>query len=372
LDIRCVPAGGGELSTFLRLPRLIYGGMKGFVPRLDLGEKLSLAPKHAPFFKHGSAQFWVAYRGGKPVGRISAQIDRLQSEPYGMFGCFDAIDDADVVRALLSEAEGWLRQQGQTKMRGPFSLSINGESGLLATGQDKGPMIMMPWNPAYLEGQLIAAGLAPVRNLFCYSIDLRNFGGGDIAAAVRMPKLPPSVNVRTLNLKRLDAESKIIADIYNSAWSENWGFVPIEEHEVRTLAHAFRPFLVPECGSVFEVDGVPMAMALVLPNLEMLTADFGGRLLPFNWAKLIWRAVKKQYRSGRMLLFGVDKRLQGSILGAVAPFAMLNAYARYAQKYKLHELELSWVLEENRPVRSIIERFGARQSKRYVVFEKVL
>src|SRR5262249_21905104 len=150
--------------------------------------------------------------------------------PYGMFGCFDAIDDADVVRALIGEAEAWLRQQGRTSMRGPFSLSINGESGLQATGQDEGPLIMMPWNPAYLEGQLSGAGLTPAKTLFCYSTDLRNFGQGDVAAAVRMPKLPASVRVRTLNLKDLDGESKIIADIYNSAWSENWGFVPIEEY----------------------------------------------------------------------------------------------------------------------------------------------
>ena len=373
MDIRCVPVTSGrDFSTFLRLPRLVYGGMASFVPRLDFAEKLALAPKHAPFFKHGIAQYWIAWRDGKPVGRISAQLDRLQSESYGMFGCFDAIDDSDVVQALLKEAETWLRQRNQTSMRGPFTLSINGESGLMTKGQDEGPMIMMPWHPTYLERQLSAAGLTAVKTLLCYATDLRTFRENEVAGRIRIPKIPDTVRVRSLNLKNLDSEARIIADIFNSAWSDNWGFVPIEVHEVQTLAHAFKPFLVPECGSVVEVDGVPMAMALILPNLETLTGDFGGRLLPFNWVKLLYRMVRKQYRSGRMLLFGVDKRLHGSLLGAVAPFAMLSHYARSAGKYRLHELELSWVLEENRAIRSILERFGCRETKRYTVFEKAI
>jgi GNAT superfamily N-acetyltransferase len=371
--IRCTAVvTKSDFTAFIRLPRLIYRGMKGFVPRLDLGERLALDPKKAPFFRHGTAQYWMAWRDGQPVGRISAQIDRLQSEPYGCFGCFETIDDADVVRALLYEAERWLRERGAGKVRGPFTLSINGESGLMTEGQDLGPMIMMPWHPRFLAQHLQTAGYNAVKTLLCYSLDLRGFSRRDVPGTVKMPRMPENVRVRPLNLKTLNAEAKLIADIYNSAWQDNWGFVPLAVEEVETLAHAFKPFLVPECGVVAERDGVPVAMALVLPNLETLTADFDGRLLPFNWARLLYRAMKKNYQSGRMLLFGVDKSVQGTVLGAIVPFAMLAQYARYAEDYQLQELEMSWVLEDNHAVRAMIERFGCTQTKRYTVFEKIL
>src|SRR5262249_42291105 len=147
--------------------------MPGFVPRLDIGERQALDPKQAPFFKHGEAQYWIAWRDSKPVGRISAQIDRLSDERLGMFGCLDAADDADVLRALLKEAEEWLGARGKTVMRGPSTLSINGESGLLIEGQLAPAMTMMPWHPAYLAGHAVAAGLSEVKRLLSYSIDLR-------------------------------------------------------------------------------------------------------------------------------------------------------------------------------------------------------
>jgi len=372
-SIRCRPVmGSRDLGNFIRVPRVIYRGVKGFVPRLDFAERLVLDPKHAPFYRHGTGQYWIAWRGSEPVGRISAQIDRLQNEPYGTFGCFDAIDDIGVVRALLAGAEAWLRERGVRAVRGPFTHSINGESGLMIEGQEAGPMVMMPWHPVFLARHLRDSGYAPVKNLICYAIDLRGFGRGNVPAAVKLPRMPENVVVRPLDLKNLTAEARIIANIFNSAWQDNWGFVPLAVEEVETLARAFKPFLLPECGTVAERDGTPIAMALVLPNLETLTGDFGGTLLPFNWARLLYRMARKRYRSGRMLLFGVEKQTQGTILGAVVPFTMLSQYARHAEKHQLHELEMSWVLEDNRAVRALIERFGGRRTKLYTVFEKAI
>jgi hypothetical protein len=369
--VHCAPVSGKrELATFIRLPRLLYESMEGFVPRLDFAERQALDPDRGPFFQHGVARYWIAWRDGKPIGRISANIDHLQSEPYGMFGCLDATDDTDVVNALLGEAEKWLVERGRSLVRGPFALSINGESGLLVEGQTASAMTMMPWHPEYLAAHIIAAGFREVKSLLAFAVDLRGIEISKLPQMVKTPKLSSSMRVRPLNLKDLQSESVTIARLFNDAWQDNWGFVPLTALEVSALTRAFHIFLVPECCVFFELNGTPVAVALILPNLAELTGDFGGKLLPLNWARLLIRAWRKDYRSGRLILLGVAKHLRNSVAGALAPFAMLAEFCRHGDKYPISELEMSWVLEENRAMRSIIERFGGRITKRYALFEK--
>jgi len=363
---------GDGLTAFLRMPRLLYDGLEGFVPRLDFAERQALDPKRAPFFRHGIAHYWTAWRDGKPVGRISAQIDRLQTEPYGMFGCLDAVDDPQVVALLLGQAEKWLTERGMTACRGPFTLSINGESGLLTDGQGAPPTTLMGWNPAYLEKHVISTGYNRAKVLLAYGLDLKGVDAAALLQAVKTPKLLPSVSLRTLKLGNLDSECEIIARVYNDAWRRNWGFVPITTDEVTTLAHAFRPMLVPECGIIVELDGEPIAVALILPNLAELTGDFGGKLLPFAWARLLWRMLRKDYRSGRLALFGVAERYRMSILGSAIPLAIIGEYIRYSRKYGLSQLELSWVLEDNAGARSVVEKMGAKITKHYSILEKTI
>jgi len=354
------------------LPRLLYASLPGFVPRLDFGEKQALDPGKAPFFKHGAAQYWIAWRGDQPVGRISAQVDQLQDDRLGMFGCLDAADDPETLRALLAQAEEWLSTRGKTLIRGPFTLSINGESGLLVEGQRAPSMTMMPWHPAYLKDHLAASGFSKVKELLSYAIDLRGVDLSKIPAAVKTPRLSAAIRLRGLDMKNLESEAKTIVRLFNDAWRNNWGFAPLTDDEVLTLTHAFHIFLVPECCVFVEFEGAPVAVALVLPNLAELTGDFHGRLVPFNWARLLFRAWRKDYRSGRLVLLGVAKHVRNSIVGAVAPFAMIAEFTKYGERYPLVELEASWVLEDNRPVRAILERFGGRINRRYAVFEKLV
>jgi hypothetical protein len=370
--LHCVPVESAkQLTEFIRVPRMIYGHMRNFVARLEAGERLALDPKQAPFFRHGSAQYWIARRDGQSVGRISAQIDRLQTSSYGLFGCLDAVDDPQVIGCLVDKAETWLRSRGFCTMRGPFSLSINGESGVLTEGHDAGAMVLMPWHPAYLADRLEEARFTPIKDLLAYTVDPSQTAG-KLMDPLRAPRLPNSVRLRNLKMNDLESEARIIADLFNDAWHDNWGFVPLAVEEVIALARAFRIFLVPECGVILEERGIPVAMALILPNLDAMNADFEGTLLPFNWARLLYRALRKDYTSARLVLFGVARRLRGTLLGAAAPFAMIAEFVRCATKYRLSELEMSWVLEDNLAIRSIIERYGGRETKRYTVYQKAI
>jgi hypothetical protein len=369
--VQCRPVSNSrDLATFIRLPRMIYRGLSGFVAPLDYAERQALDPGRAPFFRHGTAQYWIAWRDGKPLGRISAQIDHLQSEPYGFFGCLDAADDEEAVLRLLGSAQAWLLERGRTIIRGPFSLSINGACGLMTEGQSAGPMVLMPWHPPYLADHVVRAGFAPAKELLCYGLNLRGENAASLCARVKIPNPSPSLRVRGLDLGNLESEAGIISRLYNDAWHDNWGFVPISTEEILTLARNFRMFLVPECCAIVEAAGVPIAVSLILPNISALTGDFGGRLMPFNWLRLFSRASRRQYRSGRLVLLGVSASVRGTVLGSLAPFVMLGAFAQHAERFQLDELELSWILDDNRNVQSIIGRFGGKITKRYKLFQK--
>ena len=372
--VACIPVSSRrDLARFIRTPRLIYRGMPGFVPRLDFGERHALDPKLAPFFLHGTAQYWLALQDdGRIVGRISAQIDRLQTESFGMFGCLDSIDDADVVRALLRQAEAWLRHQGQTKARGPFCHSINGESGLLIEGQSAPSMTLMPWHPKYLASHLAAAGYSDVKTLLSYAMDLERVRYAAAAASFKRPQLSEGVRFRALDPREPDRDAKIITDVFNDAWQDNWGFVPLMVEEIKALISALRALLPLDWVIIAEVGDEPIGVALLVPNVAEVTGNFEGRLLPLNWTQLLYRAWRKDFRSARLIIFGVVRKLRRTALGVTVPFAMLSEYARRAERYPVREIEMSWVLEDNWPMRRIIERLGGTVDKRYAVFEKHL
>jgi hypothetical protein len=211
------------------LPRLLYKDHPGFAPPLDAERWTLFAAKLNPHFKLVQSQSWLARKNGKFAGRIFAQIYDEAHAPLGasraQFGCLDAIDDDEVIAGLTRAAEDWLRQRGAALVHGPFSPSINSEMGLLVQGFEAAPMFFAPWNPAYLGGSLERQGYAKVRDLISYRYDI---GDKDRVAHVldERPGWRKRLNIRALDLKKLGKEAAIIVDIFNDAWSENWGFVP--------------------------------------------------------------------------------------------------------------------------------------------------
>jgi len=372
--LRVVPADRGRArSDFLRVPWPLYANDPAWVPPLLLERRLQLSPRR-PFFAHARAAFWVAYRGARPVGRISAQVDRLHLERHrdgaGFFGLLEAEDDAEVFAALSAVAEDWLRHEGLTRVRGPFDLSINEECGLLVDGFATPPMIMMRHGRPYYAARLEECRYRPVKDLLAYHL---------LTDAVELPPVMRAaigrlqdVRVRPLRRSRLREELGILRDIFEDAWADNWGFVPFTAAEFEELGWVLRFVVDDDYVQIAEVGGAPAAMLVLLPNVNEMIRDLDGRLLPFGWARLLTRLLRRRARTGRVALMGVRKRYQRTGLGLGLACLVIDTARRAARARGLREVELSWILEDNLGVRRILEALGGDPYKRYRIYEKSL
>ncbi len=365
-----------EMREFIRLPHVIYADDPAWVPPLDLERKEHLSRKN-PFFGHGEAQLFLARRDGRIVGRISAQINRLHLERYddatGFFGFLEAVENEVIFRALFEAAEGWLRERGMKRVRGPFSYSINEESGLLVEGFEHPPVIMMgharPWYGPMVE----ACGYGKAMDLIAYILhDLEPMPGAALKLLERL-KEKGRLSVRPLNRKRLREELDLIMDIFNDAWANNWGYIPFTEAEIRKLGDDLNMIVEERDVWIASLDGEPSAMVVTLPDLNEWIRDFGGRLLPFNWARLIWRMkFGGPTKTVRMPLMGVRRKFHGKAVGSALALAVIDAARDHHAGRGVRQGELSWILETNRPTRKLIETLGGKPYKTYRVYEKVL
>ncbi len=364
-----------QMRRLVQLPRRLYAGLPGFVPPLDLERRGLLHPKASSFYSHGRAAFFLAMQGGREVGRISAQIDpvaiRTWGAPIGLFGSIDAIDDAAVVAALLDAATTWLRGQGMALARGPYTLSANGESGLLVSGQAARAMILSPWHPAYLGGLIEQAGWARVKDLFAYELAI----GGRAEAAQHVERLrfeDSGLTVRGLRRKQFAADAAILGQIWNDAWRDNWGFVPITDAEVAAMVREMKPLLRPEHLVVVERGGEPVAMALIVPNLFDIVGDLGGAPSPAGWLRFAWRLWRGRFASARVILLGVSTALRDTTLGALIPSLIIAELMRRGRVLPHRTVELGWILEDNTRMRRLIERLSPTPSKVFRLYEKAL
>jgi molybdopterin-guanine dinucleotide biosynthesis protein A len=276
-----------ELQRFIRLPAKLYASDPHFIPPLEM-ERMDALTKKNPYFEHAEAQFFLAVRDGRDVGRISAQVDSLtQQADLGYFGLLAAENDPNVFAALFEAAEQWLRAKGKRRVQGPFNLSINEETGLLIDGFDTPPIVFMPHDPRYAAEQVEGQGYGKAKDVIAYLYDMRELP----ASAKRLIQRhkPGGMRVRHLDFTRYDAEFRTIRELFNDAWSENWGFIPFTQAEFDHLAKGLKPFLDAKAGAIVEVDGQPVGFGILLPNINEAIRDFNGRLLPFNWLKLIQR-----------------------------------------------------------------------------------
>jgi hypothetical protein len=363
------------LKRFLLLPARLHAGDPNWVQPLMFERLEHLNPKKNPWFDHAEIAYWLAWRDGRPVGRISAQVDHLHLEHHadstGHFGFLEAEDDAEVFAALFKTAEDWLRARGMRRMRGPFSLSINDESGLLVDGFDTPPYMMMGHAPRYYGPRVEEQGYRTAKNLIAYFYDVT----APPPRAKRMfERMIPGAGLkfRPIEMRHFDEELEIIVDIFNDAWSDNWGFVPMTPAEVRYMGRNLKPLVRSEHAWIGEVEGEPAAMTVTLPNINEAIADLNGRLLPFGWAKLLWRLKVRGTRSGRMVLMGIRKRYQGSPRGAALALGVVEAVRSWHAAHGTKEAEISWVLEDNRPAQDLVELIGGRPYKTYRIYEKSL
>lgn len=365
----------GQMDRFVRLPLRLNAADPAWSPPLVMERKEALSPKTNPFFQHAEAAFWLAVRDGRDVGRISAQIDHLAPPdpdgPAGYFGMIACEDDPEVFSALFAAAEAWLRARGKVKALGPFNLSINEEVGLLVDGFDRPPMFMMGHDPRYAGGRIEALGYAKEKDVFAYVIDTAT----DVPAAARrrLDRGPPKgVTLRPLDLKRYDAEVRTMTAIFNDAWAGNWGFTPLTEAETAHLGKSLKLLLNPKLFWFAEVAGEPVGFGVVLPNLNEAIRDLKGELFPFGIVKLLWRLKAAGLASGRLPLMGIKRSAFADVRGSMLPFLIIDSLRREALKLGIKTVEMSWILEDNLPMRRIIETVGGERYKTYRVYAKGL
>jgi hypothetical protein len=323
MNIRLV-TGKRDLQDFLAVPFALYADDPCWVPPLFFERRDALSPK-SPFFQHARWQAWTAYDGDQPRARISAQIDDLYAEQHGevvgYFGMFECPDDPELAGRLFAFAEAWLREQGAIRAVGPFNLGINQELGFLVEGFDTPPYFMMPHSLPVYEKLVRECGYAPAQDLLAYVVDPA-FTTPPVMAGL-LQRLQHNVVLRKVNTKSIDADLEILRDIFNDAWSANWGFVPFTEAEFSAIGREMLLLIPPEFIWIAEFDGEPAAFIVLLANINEAIADLHGRLLPFGWAKLLWRLKVRYPHTGRVPLMGVRRKYHHTRSGPGLAFACM-------------------------------------------------
>jgi len=368
-----VVSESSQWDRFLALPHRLYAADPAWVAPLNLEQRQRFSPANH-FFEHARWRAWLACRDGVPVGRITAQIDELHLRQHGdgvgYYGMLEADDDPAVFAALLGAAEGWLRSEGMLRVRGPVNLHINEEIGLLVDGFGTPPFVLMGHARPYYGAAIEAQGYRGVKDLLAYIIR------PDFEAPRVMNKLAERasdrVKVRSVRRKHLAEDAAVMLDVFNDAWQNNWGFVPLVaaewEDTVKTLARLMPDDYI----QIAEYDGEPVAFIVALPNLNEAIRDLKGRLLPFGWAKLLWRLKVRHPHSARIPLMGVRQSFQHSRLGPTLAFMVIDAVRKELHARGVTNVEMGWILEDNDGMRNIIETIGGQAYKRYRVYEKDL
>ena len=362
-----------ELRTFIDIPWRVYSDDPMWVPPLRLERRLHFS-KFNPYFKHAEWQAWIAYRGNLPVGRISAQIDQLHRQRYGAdtghFGLLESVEDTEIFAALTYTAETWLSERNTKYVSGPFNFSINQECGVLVDGFDTPPMVMMPHSPKWYGRLLEEQGYQPLKDLLAYWVNL-DFKIPQFMR-ILLGKFSSRIHLRMIRRNQFKAEMEILRNIFNDAWSDNWGFIPFTEAEFSELGSVFRILLRDEYMWIAEVDGVPAAFLVALPNLNEIFAKFNGNFFPNNWLRLYKNIKYSEFNSIRVPLMGVRKQFQNTPLGIVLAFMVIDAPRQRPLALGIREAELSWILEDNIAMRTMLNNIGSKEYKRYRIYGKKL
>jgi GNAT superfamily N-acetyltransferase len=363
-----------DLRRFVALPSELYRNEPRWIAPLDMDVRKRLDRARNPFFEHAEAEYFLAWRDGQPVGRITAHIDHrfneFQSNRWGMFGFFECERAAETAHALLGTAEAWLRERDRDRMVGPMDFTTNDECGLMIEGHERPPIILSSWHHPYYQELLESYGLVKAIDLLMWSLHIS--GRSNVRDAIwrRAERVESEygIVVRSMRKRDLDAEVSRFLEVYNAAWERNWAAVPLSEQEVRHYAKELRPILDENWAFIAERSdtGEVVGAALTLPDYNQVLAHLHGRLLPFGWAKaLYWR---RKIDAVRVFALGVKPDYQHT--GVAARFYQLHFDA--AERTPQKGGEMGWVLETNRPMNRAMEGMGGRIVRRFRVYERTL
>jgi GNAT superfamily N-acetyltransferase len=360
-----------ELRQFVALPFRLHAGTP-WIPPLKLERYIFLYRRANAFFTHGEAEYFLARRDGRVVGRITAQVDRafneFHSSRWGMFGFLEFEDDPEVLRALLDTAEAWVRSRGMERMVGPMDFQMNDESGVLIEGFERAPMIKQPWHPRYYQARVEEIGLTKAMDLLMYERSV--FDPEALSPQLRRiaerARTRYGVTIRPMSRRHLRRELDDFANVYNSAWSRNWGFVPYSKEDLDAYAMDLQLVYSKDWFMVAEVEGRTAAIAITVPDVNQALKKMRGRLLPLGWWYYLRKStIVKQVRVG---FLGVLPEYEHTGVGA----ALYEAQYRKGETTRQAGGEMGWILETNHSMNRAMEALGGRVVKRFRVYERLL
>jgi len=364
------PANRRALIEFIRMAWRVYRYDTHWVPPIVVDYLHFLMPDKNPFFSHAQAAYFLSRDAkGKPQGRIAITIDHkyqeFKGEKMGAFGFFEVIEDYSVAEELLDAGVAWLRERGVEVVRGPLSFSMNHECGLLIQGYYEDPMIMMPYNPPFYQDFLERYGFVKAKDLHAYWFDAwQDLPPGTLDLAEKLQKRY-GFKIRKANVRRFNEELERFISVYNEAWEDNWGFVPLDREEMIYMAKRLKPLVVPDLALIAEdAQGKPVAVSLTLPNYNQVFKRMKGSLFPLGIFKFYF--YSRHVSNARLMALGVKKNFRNKGLELLLSLHSLEA----GRKKGYHGGELSWTLEDNYAVNSFIERFGCEVYKKYRIYEK--
>lgn len=365
-----------ELKRFVKVPFSLHRDSEQWVPPLIFERMQFLDRKKNPWFEHGEAEYFLAERDGEPVGRISAHVDSRWDEFQGgkdaMFGFFEAAEDPEVVRGLFDAASGWAADRGRERILGPMDFTTNDEIGILIEGFERRPMILEPWHPPYYQRLIEAEGFTKAMDVLMWQLRMGELKEGEkfdpsIHEAAEKALREEGIVIRNMRKREMSAEVRRFMDVYNEAWGENWGFVPITDAEVEFQAKNLKQVLDEEWTFMAEKDGEVIGAALTLPDVNQVLVKMNGRLLPLGWAKFL--LGRRKIDRLRVFALGVkhDYRHTG-----VAAGLYLEHIKMAALPDKIHWGEMGWILETNKPMNRAMEGMGGKIVKKYRLYERSL
>lgn len=369
--------GKGDRKQFLRFPWTVYDDDPHWVPPLLCAADRVLSSASNPFFEQGEIDLYVAWRNGRPVGRIAAIIDHAHNERYaekvGFWGFFEAVNDTDVADALFDAAGAQLLERGMTTMRGPFNPNINGECGLLVEGFDSMPYVLMPYNPAYYQELVEKCRFTCHMELYAFRVEDYDVGPEQatvkrferLAAAVH--KRQPGLSVRTIDMSRYDDDVLALGRLFNTARRDNWGFVPASDAEIRTMACDMKPIVDPNLVLICELDGKPVGCIMGIPDVSPVLKKMNGQMFPFGWLHFL--LGKRRVRAARIFGAGVlpEYRAAGVTVLLIVEFIRRGLQASY------NAGEISWVSASNIRSLGVIEKaIQLSRYKTYRIYERLL
>jgi GNAT superfamily N-acetyltransferase len=360
-----------ELKAFIKLPFRLYAGEPNWVPPIIADRKRFLDRSKNPFFEHGEAEYFLAYRGDRVVGRISAQVDRnlhaFQGNRWGQFGFFECEDDQEVATALLERAESWVADKGCDRLVGPFDFTTNDECGVMVEGFERLPVVLMNWTHRYYPRLIEEAGLTKAMDTLMWTLDVVNRDQVHPAIWEMAEKVQTEHGITCRGMRKNDLEAEVgrFLEVYNEAWERNWGFVPLTESEVRHYAKQLRPLLDENWAMIAETaDGRVAGAALTLPDYNQVFRHMNGRLFPIGWAKFLY--YRRRIDRVRVFALGVKKEFQHT--GVAARFYEMHYDA--AERTPQKRGETGWILETNKPMNRAMEGMGGEVVARYRIYER--